>query len=227
MSGHKVNAAPLDKKFLTTGVKILSALFWIGMAFGLYRFIFGLGSVTNLNDQYPFGFWIGVDVASGVALAAGGFTTAALIHHYMRKKNPEWNSNKYHSTLNMILLGGAAFGIVDHAWNGELLFRGENILTDLMLGVVITISVQVGGIVVVFAFLIIPATISATLTSRLSLQITIIWTSTVLASLAGLLFAYKYDFSIGPSIALFLGGILIITAIIVRLHGGSVLMENE
>ena len=44
MSGH-VNAAPLDKKFLTTGVKVLIAIFGVGMAFGLYRFIFGLGSM--------------------------------------------------------------------------------------------------------------------------------------------------------------------------------------
>lgn len=52
MSGH-VNAAPVDKKFFTTGVKVLIAIFGVGMAFGLYRFIFGLGSMTNLSDQYP------------------------------------------------------------------------------------------------------------------------------------------------------------------------------
>ena len=85
MSGH-VKAAPISKKFFTPGVNFLIALFGIGMAFGLYRFIFGLGSLTNLSDQYPLGLWIGVDVASGVALAAGGFTTAALIHIFYREK---------------------------------------------------------------------------------------------------------------------------------------------
>ena len=79
-----VSAAPVEKKFFTTGTKILFALFGIGMAFGLYRFIFGLGALTNLNDQYPLGLWIGVDVATGVALAGGGFTTAALIHIFFR-----------------------------------------------------------------------------------------------------------------------------------------------
>ena len=88
----------------------------------------------------------------------------------------------------------------------------------VLLGVVITLSVQVGGIVVVFAFLIIPATISATLASRLSLQITIIWTSAVLASLAGLLFAYYLDFSIGPAIAMFLGCELIIVGFVNKLQ---------
>lgn len=86
----------------------------------------------------------------------------------------------------------------------------------VLLGVVITLSVQVGGIVVVFAFLIIPATISATLALRLGLQITIIWTSAVLASLGGLLFAYYLDFSIGPAIAMFLGYELVITSIIAK-----------
>lgn len=36
--------------------------------------------MTNLNNHYPWGIWIGLDVASGVALAAGGFTTAFLAH---------------------------------------------------------------------------------------------------------------------------------------------------
>ena len=75
----------------------------------------------------------------------------------------------------------------------------------VLLGVVITLSVEIAGIVVVFAFLIIPATISATLKLRLGLQIIVIWASAILASLAGLLFAYYLDFSIGPAIALFLG----------------------
>ena len=84
----------------------------------------------------------------------------------------------------------------------------------VLLGVVITLSVQVGGIVVVFAYLIIPATISATFASTSGLQIAIIWISAVLAPLGGLLFAYYLDFSIGPAIASFLGGELIIAATI-------------
>jgi Ni/Fe-hydrogenase subunit HybB-like protein len=44
------------------------------------RFISGLGPVTNLDNANPWGLWIAVDVASGVALAAGGFTTAFLAH---------------------------------------------------------------------------------------------------------------------------------------------------
>jgi Ni/Fe-hydrogenase subunit HybB-like protein len=51
-----------------------------GAAAVLARFIGGIGYVSNLSTARPWGIWIGVDVASGVALAAGGFTTAFLAH---------------------------------------------------------------------------------------------------------------------------------------------------
>ena len=57
-----------------------------GLAVFVYRFIAGLGAVTNLDDQYPWGIWIAIDVASGVALAAGGFTTAALADIFHKEK---------------------------------------------------------------------------------------------------------------------------------------------
>jgi len=44
------------------------------------RYVYGLGAVTNLSDRFPWGLWIGFDVMSGVALAAGGFTIAATVH---------------------------------------------------------------------------------------------------------------------------------------------------
>lgn len=51
-----------------------------GLALTIWRFAFGLGAVTNLSDNTPWGFWVGFDVISGVALAAGGFTMALLAH---------------------------------------------------------------------------------------------------------------------------------------------------
>lgn len=95
MSIHE-EPAPVDKVFFTTGVKILIALMVTGISFGLYRMGFSLASTTNLNDQYPWGMWIGVDVASGVALAAGGFTTAFLAHIFHREH--------YHAIVRPALL---------------------------------------------------------------------------------------------------------------------------
>ncbi len=80
MSHEFINPAPVKHKYFTPGVIVLIIIAINGLVFLMGRFFFGLGAVTNLNNQYPWGLWIGVDVAAGVALAAGGFTTAALGH---------------------------------------------------------------------------------------------------------------------------------------------------
>jgi len=89
----------------------------------------------------------------------------------------------------------------------------------LLLGVVITLSIQIGGIVVVFAYLIIPATLAAIFSSRFIIQLMMIWIVSIAASVSGLLFAYYLDFSMGPAIALFLGVELIMASVINKLSG--------
>lgn len=74
------NAQP----FFTPGTRLMAALMLIGLGFGAWRMVAGLGAATNLSDQYPLGLWIGLDVATGVALAAGGFTSAALVYIFNR-----------------------------------------------------------------------------------------------------------------------------------------------
>ncbi|BAS27062.1 NrfD/PsrC family molybdoenzyme membrane anchor subunit [Limnochorda pilosa] len=59
---------------------VLATLLGVGLVAAAYRFVFGLGAATNLSDQWPWGFWIGFDVVSGVALAGGAFTLAAAVH---------------------------------------------------------------------------------------------------------------------------------------------------
>jgi len=71
---------PLYKPFFTPGVYVMLVFMVAGGITILARFIGGIGYVSNLTNLYPWGLWIGIDVASGVALAAGGFTTAALAH---------------------------------------------------------------------------------------------------------------------------------------------------
>jgi Ni/Fe-hydrogenase subunit HybB-like protein len=50
------------------------------------RFTRGLGAVTNLSDQFPWGLWVGFDVLCGVGLAAGGFTMAAAVYIFGLKR---------------------------------------------------------------------------------------------------------------------------------------------
>ncbi|MDD4050832.1 MAG: Ni/Fe-hydrogenase cytochrome b subunit [candidate division Zixibacteria bacterium] len=89
-------AAPVQAPFFTTGTRILAAIAGIGIAVYIFRLIAGLGMVTNLDNQYPWGLWIAIDVACGVALAAGGFTTAALVHIF--------HQEKYHPVVRPALL---------------------------------------------------------------------------------------------------------------------------
>ena len=90
MTSHEA-AAPVEEKFLTPGVMVLLALMAIGGAFIVVRFLFGIGRVANLNNQVPWGIWIGIDVATGVALAAGGFTTGAIAYVF--------NRDQYHAVI--------------------------------------------------------------------------------------------------------------------------------
>lgn len=82
----KVHAEPMKTKLWTPWFKLGVTLIAIGAAVALYRFIFGIGAVTNLSDGTPWGLWIAFDVVIGIALAAGGFTTAALVYIFNRGK---------------------------------------------------------------------------------------------------------------------------------------------
>lgn len=63
---------------------VWSVIFGILMLGGAYavfqRLFYGLGAVTNLSDEFPWGLWIGFDVLCGVGLAAGGFTIVVAVH---------------------------------------------------------------------------------------------------------------------------------------------------
>jgi len=59
-------------------------VFLVIMAMGLYstyvRYLRGLGAVSNMTDQFPWGFWIGFDCLCGVMLAAGGFCMVGAVY---------------------------------------------------------------------------------------------------------------------------------------------------
>ncbi len=64
-----------------TRLKVILWMFMgIGFAVAVDRFFFGLGASTHLSDATPWGLWIGFDVMSGVALAAGGFLLTATVY---------------------------------------------------------------------------------------------------------------------------------------------------
>lgn len=68
------------KSLITPWNAVFAAILAVGLPLLVIRFVVGIGATTNLTDQYPWGLWIGLDVTSGVALAAGGFCMAAAVY---------------------------------------------------------------------------------------------------------------------------------------------------
>jgi len=145
MSYEIHNPVPIKHKYFTPGVIGLIIIAVNGLVFLMGRFFFGIGAVTNLNNQYPWGLWIGVDVAAGVALAAGGFTTAAL-GHIMHK-------DEYHAIVRPALLTAmlgytfVAMGVfVDigrwyFIWHPLVMWNGNSALFEVGICVMIYLTV--------------------------------------------------------------------------------------
>ena len=144
MSSHP-EAAPVDNKLLSPGVLVLLALMAVGFFFAAARFLFGLGAVTNLNNQYPWGIWIGIDVASGVALAAGSFTICALAYvfhrdQYMAVVRPALLTAMFGYTFVVLAL------IVDigrywNIWSPMVHWNGNSVLFEVAVCVMLYLTV--------------------------------------------------------------------------------------
>ncbi len=93
---HHEKPTPANARFFTPTAFVLLFLALIGFTAAMVRFVVGLGPVTNLDNQYPWGIWIAIDVATGVALAAGGFTMGALVYLFHRER--------YHPLMRPALL---------------------------------------------------------------------------------------------------------------------------
>ncbi len=84
------------KRSFPVGTFVLSILVVLGLAVMIYRYIYGLGAISNLSDGRPWGLWISFDLYCGVALAAGGFTLAGAVYIF--------NLKKYHSVVRPAVL---------------------------------------------------------------------------------------------------------------------------
>jgi len=74
------------KQHLTPFNIVVGIILLLGGFVTILRFTKGLGAVTNLTDNYPWGLWISFDLLCGVALAAGGYTTSAACYVFGLKR---------------------------------------------------------------------------------------------------------------------------------------------
>jgi Ni/Fe-hydrogenase subunit HybB-like protein len=74
------------KSLLTPFNAVCAFICLVGVPLLAYRFYAGLGATTNLSQTQPWGLWIGFDMMTGIALAAGGFTIGAAVEIFNLKE---------------------------------------------------------------------------------------------------------------------------------------------
>ncbi len=70
----------------------------LGLVLIVIRLAKGLGSVTNLSQDFPWGIWIGFDVMVGVAFAGGAYILTFVVYIL--------HSEKYHPVVRATVLNG-------------------------------------------------------------------------------------------------------------------------
>ena len=92
---------------------IAGIIILVGLVLTVLRFTKGIGAVTNLDDNNPWGLWIGFDLLCGVALAAGGYVTSATCYIFGLKR--------YHSAVRpAILTAFLGYALVVFALNYDV-----------------------------------------------------------------------------------------------------------
>lgn len=112
-----------EGKVITKPFLVLAVLAVVGLILMAYRYLFGLGAVTNLSDGYPWGLWITYDVLVGTALGCGGYAMAILVYAFNKwEYHPVVRSAVLTSVFGYSLAGLAIFLDIGRYWNGYNLF---------------------------------------------------------------------------------------------------------
>ncbi len=70
----------------------------VGLVLIVIRFANGIGAVTNLTQEVPWGLWIGFDVVTGVAFAGGAYILTFIVYIL--------NVKKYKPIVRVTVLNG-------------------------------------------------------------------------------------------------------------------------
>ncbi|MCP4651890.1 MAG: metal ABC transporter permease [Candidatus Omnitrophica bacterium] len=207
-----------------------------GDSFASYLWAFGFTIAASIFysftrrkiSQIPLEAIIGVSyaIAAGAALFLVGIAPGGHIHiHQMLAGSILWVTSKdLLACVIVFSIVGLCFYIFRKPFReisddyGHAVKKGIKViwwdfLFYALFGIVITLVVRIGGVVVVFAFLIIPATISALFSSKPMIRLISCWGIGVVTTLIGFLFSDWLDFSVGPTISFFLGVVLILAGI--------------
>jgi len=105
-------------KVLTPFNVVSAALILLGVILLVIRFTKGLGSITNLSQEYPWGLWIGFDVVTGVAFAGGAYVITFMVYILrIEKYHPIVRATVLNGFLAYVFYAGALLLDLGRPWN--------------------------------------------------------------------------------------------------------------
>ena len=122
------------KSFFALLTLVLIGVYLVGV-----RCFKGLGAVSNMSDGYPWGIWITYDVATGTAIACGGYAVAILVYirHHMHY-HPLIRSCILTSMFGYALAGMSVMVDIGRPWNAYNFFvpsqwQGNSVMFEVAL----------------------------------------------------------------------------------------------
>ncbi len=96
MSSHARAHVPVGGRLMTRPFVALLAVACVGAVAAAFRFVNGIGAVSNLSNGYPWGVWIAIDVVVGTAIGCGGYAVGLVVYIL--------NKGKYHPLVRPAVL---------------------------------------------------------------------------------------------------------------------------
>jgi len=90
----------------------------LGLVLIVIRFWKGIGSITNLTQEVPWGLWIGFDVVTGVAFAGGAYVITFMVYIlHVKKYYPIVRVTVLNGFLAYVFYAGALLLDLGKPWN--------------------------------------------------------------------------------------------------------------
>ncbi|HZV34022.1 MAG TPA: iron chelate uptake ABC transporter family permease subunit, partial [Verrucomicrobiae bacterium] len=105
--------------------------------------------------------------------------------------------------------------------------RSWDFIFYVLFGLVVTSFVQIGGVLLVFSYLIIPAVCANFLANTVRSLLVIGWLTATIASLVALYTSYKLDLPTGAAIVCTLGLVLLLVGLYVKFRRKPALEKHE
>ena len=191
-------------------------------------------SVTRVrHERVPHEAIIGITYA--VALAAILLASTKLPHGAEEVRDLQAGSILWVSGATIVETGlfYAVIGAFHYVFRARFLLlsldperaeaEGMNVrLWDFLfyvsLGFVVTSSVSIAGVLLVFSYLVIPAVVAVLFADGIGTRLLVGWTVGTVVSLAGVSTSYFYDLPSGPTIVVLFGGFLGLAGIVHFVH---------